>query len=482
MFEKEENLSDIDRILANWIFPEGPLQAQAVICFLSASTREGHLCITKQSPDPELFFQQTPDIKALIKSGFDQIKDHPALVMDQERLYFKRHFESESQAWNEIKRIVSAQVPPIPCHETILNLPLLPEQKSAALHVLDHPLTLITGGPGTGKTTTCAHLIRTILTKMPELKIAIAAPTGKAAMHLERSLNLETIKGRTVHSLLQAPLPLPFDLILIDESSMIDAAMMADLLKGVKQGARLVLLGDPHQLPPVGAGALFSDFTEVPDWTFALKTCLRTDLSEILDFANAVKNGDLEILRQMPLFPLGSPEEIVKEVAGFFDREKSFSLLTPMRQGPFGTDALNALFLEFFIKKWDRKESFKAPIMIAKNSKRLQLSNGEVGILVRQKGLEPSFGDYALFGQRKIPAALLPKFEWAWALSVHKSQGSEFDQVVMLLPEGSQSFGRKVLYTGATRARKSLQIWGEQQVLQQTVVRPGLRLSRSGGR
>jgi len=472
----EEEILPIDRILAEWICPDGTKEAQSVICFLSAAAREGHLCVERGRPDPLSLFPGMPQMRILIDLGFDKVPDHPALVKDNGKLYFARHYHDQRAVYEQIDRISSAPIAPLPGEEAIETLPLLSEQKQAALHVFHSPLTLITGGPGTGKTTTCAQLIQTLLSYDPELEIAIAAPTGKAAMHLERSLNSSKLKGKTLHSLLSGPLPLSADLILVDESSMIDASMMALLLKGVKSGARLVLLGDPYQLPPVGAGALFSDLAQRGDNVVELKSCMRTELASILEFASAVKEGDITRAMQTPLKPLPSPQDVVQLAAPLLE-QGSCCLLSPMRKGPYGVDALNALFLEHFLKSWDKSAPFRAPIMIAANSKRLELANGEVGVLVRQKGVEPSLGDAAYFGERKIPAALLPRFEYAWALSVHKSQGSEFDKVVLLLPEGSQNFGRKVLYTGATRARKALEIWGSEEVLRETILREGDRVS-----
>lgn len=471
-WQEEGVILPIDRVLAEWMGKDSPFAAQAVLCFLSAAVRQGHLCVEMGQPNPCALIPEIPHIAALIEEGFAHVPDHPALVKHQGKLYFKRHFEDERHVWQELARIGQAHVEPIAANFD--HLPLLAEQKKAAEHVCLHPLTLITGGPGTGKTTTCAHLVQTLKNSAPGLKIEIGAPTGKAAVHLERSLGIEGLKGKTLHTLLSGALPLKADLIMVDESSMIDASLMARLLGAVKTGARLVMLGDPDQLPPVGAGALFSDFVQGGSHVAALTQCMRCDLQEIVWFASAVKRGAIEEALACPISrkPLPAPKELVAQVCC-----SGAALLSPIRKGPYGVDSLNTLFLEHYLQRWDKGSSFCAPIMIAANNKKLELANGEVGLLYRKKGMEPSLGDMAVFGQREIPAALLPRFEYAWCLSVHKSQGSEFENVVLLLPEGSQGFGRKVLYTGATRARKSLEIWGDEKELRETIAQDGNRVS-----
>src|SRR5262249_11532711 len=156
-----------------------------------------------------------------------------------------------------------------------------------------------------------------------------------------------------------------------------------------------------------------------------------------------------------------------EEPLELFAKFNQFRILTPFRKGPFGYEALNALCHKNLAKTLRLGERSVIPIIVVATDYGLELFNGEVGILVcHHKVNEFSAfqkGDYALFpgnslekaGQsmRQIPAILLPKFEYAYCLSVHKSQGSEFERVLLLLPEGSEIFGREVLYTGVTRAR-----------------------------
>lgn len=466
----EGSILEIDRALAEWMVPEDDAAARAVVLYLSAALREGKTFVEKKSPGAPTIFPKAPHLQRLIENGWDQVPNHFGLVRHGERLYFKRHFEDEQQISAEMERIEAHDVKALP-DEVIELLDLNEEQKKAAAHILSHPLTIVRGGPGCGKTTTSARLIRCLKEKVPTLRVALAAPTGKGAIHLERSIGLESVKGKTLHSLLKEPHPLPYDLIFVDECSMIDQEMMARFLAAVKRGCRLVLLGDPDQLPPVGSGAPFTDFVERGKGVCTLEECHRTELKEILSFAKAVREGNKEEALEglVPILPLPDPEEIVKKLAPYFERKESFQLLSPIRGGRFGVDRLNQLFLDYFVQKWDQTSPFVAPIMIAENSKMLDLANGQVGVVVQKRAMGASLGDYALFGEEKVPLALLPKFEWAWCLSVHKSQGSEFDRVVLLVPEGSEGFGRKLIYTGATRARRSLELWGEREVIERAL-------------
>ena len=156
-----------------------------------------------------------------------------------------------------------------------------------------------------------------------------------------------------------------------------------------------------------------------------------------------------------------------------------FRILTPMRNGPFGVDALNSIILQTMSGKTSLNGCFIAPIMVMQNDYRLGLFNGEMGLIVKERETE-----FALFSSRdsgqkfrKIPVILMPRFEYVYCLSVHKSQGSEFDHVVLLLPDGTQSFGREALYTGVTRAKRRLEIWSSPQVLSQMMKQRSVRES-----
>lgn len=586
----------------------------ALICHLSLAARQGHLCVVINGetlqPDVESVWipsndlpnegmieisERIQEITQLIKQAVQSI---PASLLHEvtadldrsnlykhstpvkplckngDRYYLQRYWVLESQFLNHLVPLICQPKPlnlsidleslQLKVSQLIEQKILLQEQGDAVMQGCLHPLTVITGGPGTGKTHTAGILLRVLwegltLEQRQKCRVGLAAPTGKAAANLEGSIRRATqemtgfpaITAETLHSLLgvgrqrrqSASMVLPYDVLLVDECSMIDARVMGQLVAAIKPGSRLIMLGDRYQLPPVEAGSLFSDLVallehpkesisqSLPIAVSRLTTCLRAELRDIVDLAALINDGNGTAVQMLfknaskdsgikftsfengvsprecqrhllayseDKFPvidsLDSPKTILKE----FSR---FRILSPLRKGPLGVEALNGLFLQMAIKKFRKRQTsyFIAPIMIIQNDYRHDLFNGEVGLLIKPL---PSYArdvdvhslsssGFALFpakdkfslGQdsdsdfRKIPAIMLPKYEYAYCLSVHKSQGSEFDHVVMLLPEGSEHFGREVLYTGATRARKALEIWSTPDTLNDTMDRVSRRQS-----
>jgi len=538
----------------------------ALLCHLSIAARMGHLCIQVTEnqilPDPVQLWSQEADqdpnitnasqedyeeIENLIRRSVDCIPssliDDPAgeafpvrpLCRKGNLIYLQRNWIAESTLLDSFRKILD-QTPVISLdvhtiqkklEETSLN----EEQMQGVLKSCEVCFSVICGGPGTGKTHTAGQLIRMIWESMSgEIEIALAAPTGKAAANLEKSLLRALpdlpLKAKTLHALLgvrsqnrwQRPSEkLSADVILVDESSMIDVNMMSRLFASIKTGARLILLGDPHQLPPVEAGSLFADIVhylkkEKDERVIELQECLRTELRSIVKFAEIVKKGDVaeghQYLASAPLgiefHPLAKSQNPSRSIQMLldhavnhfpfknedpellFEKFNQFRMLSPLRKGAFGVDALNERFYRHLIKK-AKGETFVAPIMLVNNDYRLNLFNGEVGILIRKGSSEKSHlfsdEDVALFpgGEdgsfRQFSALVLPKFEYAYCLSVHKSQGSEFDHILMILPEGSENFGREVLYTGITRARKKLELWTDESILAATIQRQSHRQS-----
>lgn len=543
--------------------PEAEEASAALIGYLSLAAREGHLCVHIDEknifpPPHQLLESSCPQFEALLVQGSKQLPQDLFTDVSSKDLrtvpsspvcrlgslfYLQRYWQQESRVISHFYQIADRQ-PEIrldsqsvegALHILVSNGKLLLEQAQAIRLACSGSFTIIAGGPGTGKTYTAGELIKIFWSSIDdkqrkECKIALAAPTGKAAANLQKSLSravyelegFPLIHAKTLHSLLgirssipsEEPEKLNADLILIDESSMIDVHLMAHLLASIKQGARLILLGDPHQLPPVSAGMLFADLVLCPKVrSVMLSKCLRSELHSLLQFAEKVNQGDSQgALRQLsaqangisrlaldevpiratyekildfslPFFLeayKGTPEQML-EAFGYF------RILCPLRQGPFGVDALNELFVQRMMQNKKNEEWFVAPILLVSNDSRFDLSNGEVGVLVRRMPKDKKDdrireGDYALFTSRegetrKLPALLLSKFEYAYCLSVHKSQGSEFDRVLLLMPEGSQRFGREVLYTAVTRARKQLDIWTSDAILQETISEKSHRLS-----
>lgn len=378
-------------------------------------------------------------------------------------------------------------------------------QQEAVENGLKFPLSLLTGGPGTGKTYTAALLANAFLEAFPQKsRILLAAPTGKAASHLEKSLGASlkgkcAIRSGTLHSLLYKELDA--DLILVDECSMIDLGLFSRLLQSVPQEAHLVCIGDPYQLPSVEGGSIFADLVDscfLP--TVCLNVCLRTENTTILDLAKRIREGDPEAFSclQKENFHLDSPEKFARElhlaIEGKFPTASSsppspeelfpflqnFRILSCTRQGPFGVDSINEIILSHLLEisqGW-----LPIPILLTRNDSTLGLYNGEVGFLLKNLSCPSGEEDTILFFDaaqtpKFYPPHAVPLFEYAYCLSVHKSQGSEYQEILLLVTEGSENFGREVLYTAVTRAKERLSFDAVSDVLERAITTSGRRHS-----
>jgi exodeoxyribonuclease V alpha subunit len=321
----QQLLSDVEE-------PEEGLAA--LLCHMMHVAREGHLCIRVEGrdvfPDPRLswlsdstLYQQMLEAVEFIPSKLltidCEITKTPLTPICRwnNLLYLQKHWVYESLFLHHFNRLVEQK--PSMQAECLEIDGLLAEQAQAVRSAAQNSLTIITGGPGTGKTYTAGYLIKMLLEQATksELNIALAAPTGKAAANLQASLRRALqgstapfdLSAKTLHSLLKIHRRNPFgsfdafhphsaDVILVDECSMIDVKMMAQLFSVVKSGARLILLGDKDQLPPVEAGSLFADITyqclsttTLSKHIVSLSKCMRSDLKEIVNFSKMVNQG-----------------------------------------------------------------------------------------------------------------------------------------------------------------------------------------------
>jgi len=509
----------VDYECANRCLPNGNDQQKRLVASLSQAVRQGHLCLTiNQSVIPstrDLLGENIDDELIEAAKSFPQ---SPYIHLEGDRFYFQKFWMSEERFRTHLQRMIDC-LPAIQLDEERVEASLeghdnlLPEQAHAIRLACRHSLSVITGGPGTGKTFTAGVLIQTLWEAMTSeqrglCRFVLTAPTGKAAIHLQKSFQrvcqqlpgFPPLQAQTLHSLLgirpggRKASHLMADLILVDESSMIDVQLMSLLMASVKSGSRLIFLGDSHQLPPVEAGSLFTDMIGQLEEVGQLTQCLRVELEGIRYLSDAIYSGAIDDMFQTINeeksgvkrlnFSQGKLSALVGDIVSHAIKKQpalsefsysaikqyleSFCLLSPLRKGFFGVDHLNQEISRKI------KEAYIRPILITKNDPRKGLFNGDTGILVN--------GEYALFPDsdeslKKIPALLLPPYEYAYCLSVHKSQGSEFDHVALLMPPGAESFGAELFYTGVTRAKRQIEIWGSDEVLQAAVEKKNIRHS-----
>lgn len=491
-------------------------QHTIALSYLFASSRQGHHCVSIKGehlyPDPKNVLDEeisSTDIikglnslpKEVVQEGRDHLDLRP-IVKDGANYYLQKYYFLENKIATYIEQLLQAQAKMLFLQEEIdkelaaYRSHLNEEQHDAIVKSLTHSLYALTGGPGTGKTYTILYALmvyRNLCKKREHCpRILVAAPTGKAMTHLkEKLLGRQELEGcaitvSTLHSALKikrredlytARPALLYDLIVLDECSMIDLNIWRVLLSAIEEGSQVILMGDPCQLPPVEAGGVFEELTQIIPRSH-LNVCMRTEQKALLDFAAAIKDQNKKVLEQI-LSACSSVRYIE------YERELEFSLLnidsylerffsgdisrkrccflSPILQGPWGVETLNDHIYKMFLAQ--AQEVITLPIIITQTHYYQELYNGDTGYLVRH--LKQDIQDYAIFTSgKKIEAALLPRYQYAYALSVHKSQGSEYDEVLLFLPEGAEHFGKEVLYTAVTRAKKSVTIFAKKGILQ----------------
>lgn len=498
--------------------------------------------------------------------------DFRPLVLDESgRLYLYRYWDYEKRlAENLLSRATAEQ---FAVNEVLLRAGLArffpdprdSEQKLAAAIAVLRRFCVISGGPGTGKTFTVVKVLALLAEQACGRRIAIglAAPTGQAAARVQEAIRLALdrldldsaaracipAEAFTIHRLLGARPdsvyyrhhrgnPLPLDVVVIDEASMADLALMAKLVEALPTRARLILLGDKDQLASVEAGSVLADICAGSGLSdeFAARLAAVTGLSAgkvasaadgglpladsiaLLDrsyrfgaesgigkLARLVNRGEGESALKLlasgdhsDIAWLGVPAHEIKASAtrimdrlapyldivraggapqAIFDRFNAFRVLCAHRGGPAGAAAVNRLIEEALEEKSliDAREAWYPgrPVMVTRNDYNLQLFNGDVGIMLPDAG---AAGSLKVFfpgrdhNMRSFAPARLPEHETVYAMTIHKSQGSEFGRVLMILPgELSRIMSRELLYTGITRARDHVEIWGGEATFVQAV-------------
>ncbi|MFW5972484.1 MAG: exodeoxyribonuclease V subunit alpha [Bacteroidota bacterium] len=502
------------------------------------------------------------------------------LILDGALFFFRRFQEGEQRIASTIReRLPREDSPTVSDSLRSVFRKLFPPdetqevdwQAMAAAAALRSRILCIAGGPGTGKTTTILRVMATLLEHERNLSIALSAPTGKAANRLAESISAQIddlpvdagVRERiprtaaTLHRLLgyhpsQARFAfgeerrLETDVLIVDEASMIDQGLFAVMLSALPPRARLILVGDPDQLPSVDAGFVFGDLCRaggsgisanlasfagdlglsvVPavdptpsPMQDAVITLTRTYRfapdSGIRRLAYALRDGHgaeavaalrSESFPDIRIVARADQNETVRAAVRPFARAllsaetpsealaslNRMRMLTPLRIGPQGTRALNAAVEEWLLEDHLRPfgdDYTGKPILINTNDYGVSLFNGDVGVLWKKE--DRMIGCFAEGDSsvREVARQRLPAHEAAWAMTVHKSQGSEFDHVLLILPEGEHAghLTRELLYTAVTRARTTVTIVGDPSVIEQAALRrevrvTGLRQHLEGG-
>ncbi|MDT5014600.1 MAG: exodeoxyribonuclease alpha subunit [Mycobacterium sp.] len=454
----------------------------------------------------------------------------PTLRVEGDLLYLDRYWLEEQQVCDDVLAMVGAK----PSQATADLDRLFPagfeEQRAAAEVALSQGLTVLTGGPGTGKTTTVARLLAQ-LAGGARLRIALAAPTGKAAARLQEAVQLEVEKlepadrealaglhATTLHRLLGSKPDtsarfrhnrsnrLPHDVIVVDETSMVSLTMMARLLEAVRPDARLILVGDPDQLASVEAGAVLADLVDGLGGTriAELKTSHRFGES-IGRLASVIRTGNaetaIEVLRaggeHIEWIEADEPSEHLRKVlapravelrqaavlgddAAALAILNEHRLLCAHRRGPYGVRYWNHQVERWLAERtgepiWSSWYAGR-PVLVTANDYGLGLYNGDTGVTVLRHGVLRA----VIAGSERLEFATsrLADVDTMHAMTIHKSQGSQADEVTVLMPPAdSRLLTRELFYTAVTRAKEKIRVVGPEASVRAAVDRRAIRAS-----
>ncbi|NVN49458.1 exodeoxyribonuclease V subunit alpha [Mycolicibacterium hippocampi] len=506
--------------------------------------RGGSVCVdlrsvAEQVGRPELPWPAPDDWLAAVTDSPMVVKT-PVLRLFGDLLYLDRYWLEEQQVCDDVLALLASTL-----RGTVPSLDRLfpagwEEQRSAAEVALTQSLTVLTGGPGTGKTTTVARLLALLaeqasLAGQPPLRIALAAPTGKAAARLLEAVQLEVdaldpvdrdrlpeLTSSTLHRLLRS-LPgnssrfrhhrenrLPHDVIVVDETSMVSLTLMARLLEAVRPDSRLLLVGDADQLASVEAGAVLADLVDGLGGRddvriVSLQTSHRFGES-IGALATAIRDGDddrvIELLaaggEHIEWLDTDEPGEQLRTVllphalrlreaavrgdgAAGLAALGEHRLLCAHRRGLFGVQHWNRQ-----IERWLTDSTGEPiwtdwyagrPVLVTANDYGLGLYNGDTGVtVVRGTGLCAVVGSGA--GPVEFATGRLSDVDTMHAMTIHKSQGSQADEITVLLPqEESRLLTRELFYTAVTRAKHRVRVVGSEPAIREAISRRVVRAS-----
>lgn len=502
-----------------------------ILYVLLQATGEGHTYLPEEEltrrtvqlleVSPEQIEKQYMDLAIERKIIMKQTEN------EQTQIYAASFYYMEANTATMLKQLnVRYDVPDIEIEQRIRNIEKLTEmeldehQVTAVKEAVRNGLLVITGGPGTGKTTTINTIIKYF--EMEGMDIFLAAPTGRAAKRMSETTGFE---ARTVHRMLELnggvegsagferneQNPLETDVIIIDEMSMVDITLMHSLLKAVAVGTRLILVGDVNQLPSVGPGSVLKDIIDSHACNVVMLTKIfrQASTSDIIVNAHKINQGEEVVLdnKSMDFFFLKRYEadviisvvlQLIKQkLPKFVDATPyDIQVLTPMRKGLLGVERLNGILQQYLNPPMKHKaEKEHGDILFREGDKVMQTKNNYqlvweirtklglsvdkgTGVFNGDMGIIREINDFAEtltveFDEGRMveyPYKLLDELELAYAITIHKSQGSEYPAVVIPLLSGpSMLMNRNLLYTAVTRARKCVTLVGNDTTFAQMI-------------
>lgn len=480
--------------------------AAGVLHLLREHSSEGHIFCPY-----EALFNNTTELLQIGKPIFDQVlrtlSTQTRIIIEGNRVYLQPLHEAEYETAREACRIVSdVELNPLLDPEEAIrwaqkeaNITLAPQQKEAVAAALSEKLLIITGGPGTGKTTVINSIIKVM--KRSNKKVGLCAPTGRASKRLQEATQVE---AKTIHRILEYnpqsnsftrnyEEPLEFDVVIVDEYSMVDIELCRNLFSALSDDTQLILVGDIDQLPSVGPGDVLRDLMSAfPNKIIRLNQIFRqAETSLIVSNAHKINegieptsatnaNGDFFFIEKNdPLECLNTCVELVtRRIPKSFGLSptKDIQVLSPMHRGVLGAMNLNDVLQKSinprgdFLQKGGRLLRVNDKVMQLRNNYDRQVFNGDLG---RIHSIDPEEKVmHVEFDQKLVvyPFSELDELSLAYACTIHKSQGSEFPAVV--IPLHGQHYvmlRRRLLYTAVTRGKKLVCIVGSRSALQMAV-------------
>lgn len=468
----------------------------------------------EESSLPYAIAKKFPDISFDLPQTLQALFDEQLLIEEEGRIYHHTQYESESGITRFLKGFpyeeqakeieMDALKEAIHEVETALSITYEAKQKEAIYTFFKEPFAILSGGPGTGKTTIVKGILMIYQKFFPYAPVMLSAPTGRAAKRLSQ---LSDASATTIHSLLKWDLesntflkdqkdPIEADVLIVDEFSMVDQWLFYNLLKASKRLVKILLIGDEDQLPSVGPGCVLKDLIDSDAFpVLRLEKIFRqSEGSDVVTLAHEMREGKISSLQNAndaAFFTCLSHEvkdRVLQVVHSAFEKgyaSKDIQVLAPMYNGVAGIDALNHALQEMMNpSEKDKRELRVGYRLFREHDKVLQLKNqpedevynGDIGEII-----EITYASQDIHKQHHITVAFddtiveysgeqLYNITHAYCISIHKAQGSEYPIVIMpIVKEYRHMLQRRLLYTGITRAKRSLVLLGQLEAFQKGV-------------